>query len=415
MEDKTINRPYYDDLVEKSIGKGLIVVLTGQRRVGKSYILKAIKNKKESADGNNVIYIDKENREFDAISTYKALNEYIAARFDSNRHNYILIDEVQDIAGFEKSIRSWRKEAHTDVIITGSNAHILSGDLSTLIGGRYRQLYILPLSYKEFMQFHDLEDNDETLALYINLGGLPGLRRFGLEDINGVRQYQNDVYNTALFKDVVMRNEIRNTVFLENLSRFIADNIGKPISVNSISKYMKVQGEKVTPSAIGNYLKYLSEAYIMHYVPRFDIHGKLLLTTNGKFYFEDHGIRNALVGGTRQGDIEKLIENIVYQELIRLGYEVNVGQLQAGEVDFVCTHHDRDDRIYIQTSYLIASDDTYQREFGTLRRINDNYPKYVISMSPLISRNDDAGITHLHLRRFLTEGLLLYSHKPSAK
>lgn len=405
MEDKIIYRALYDDLVEKSLGKGLIVVLTGQRRVGKSYILRSIKEQKERIDGNNVIYIDKENRAFDSIATYKELNEYIAARYDSTRHNYILIDEVQNIYGFEKSVRSWRSEARTDVIITGSNAHILSGDLTTLIGGRYRQLYILPLSYKEFMQFHHLDDSDETLTRYIDLGGLPGLRRFGLEDVNGIRQYQNDVYHTALLKDVVMRNEIRNTVFLENLSRFIADNIGKPISVNSISKYMKAQGEKVTPTAVGNYLKYLSEAYIMHLVPRFDIHGKQLLMTNGKFYFEDHGIRNALVDGTRQGDIEKLIENIIYQELIRLGYQVNVGQLQAGEIDFVCTRPGRDERIYIQTSYLIANDETYQREFGALRRINDNYPKYVISASPLVSRNDDSGITHLHLRRFLNEGL----------
>ena len=155
MEEKNINRKYYDDLVEKNLGKGLIMVLTGQRRVGKSYLLKSIKNTKERIEGNNVIYIDKEEREFDVLSTYRELNDYIAARYDATRHNYILIDEVQDIDGFEKSVRNWRKEAHTDVIITGSNAHILSGDLTTLIGGRYRQLYILPLSYKEFMQFHD--------------------------------------------------------------------------------------------------------------------------------------------------------------------------------------------------------------------------------------------------------------------
>ncbi len=404
MEEKIIQRELYSELVENSLGKGQIVVLTGQRRVGKSYLLKSIKIDKESDTRNNVIYIDKEKREFDFISTYRELNDYIARQHNPSKHNFILIDEVQDIESFEKSVRSWRTEPHTDVIITGSNAHILSGDLTTLIGGRYRRIYILPLSYLDFLQFHNLTDGDDALATYLNFGGLPGLIRFGLND-SGVRQYQLDVYNTALLKDVIMRNDIRNAVFLENLSKFIADNIGKPISANSISKYMKSQGEKVTPTAVGNYLKYLSDAYVMHYVNRFDIHGKLLLETNGKFYFEDHGIRNALVGGSRQGDIEKLIENVIYLHLLRLGYTVNVGHLMAGEVDFVCTHPENDNRIYIQASYLIASEETYKREFGTLHRINDNYPKYVISMTPLVTKNDDNGITHLSLRHFLTKGL----------
>ena len=223
-------------------------------------------------------------------------------------------------------------------------------------------------------------------------------------DADDAREYQMDIYHTVLLKDVIMRNEIRNAAFLENLVRFLADNTGKLISANSVSKFMKSQGENVTPTAINNYIGYLTEAYMIQKVNRFNIHGKRLFESNKKHYFEDHGIRNALVGGSREGDIEKVIENIIYQQLIYLGYEVTVGQLQAGEIDFVCTAKGGQ-RSYVQASYLIADEVTREREFGNLRAIKDNYPKYVISMTPLVTRSDDSGITHLHLRRFLIEGL----------
>ena len=213
-----------------------------------------------------------------------------------------------------------------------------------------------------------------------------------------------DVYNTVLLKDVIMRNQIRNAPFLESLVRFLADNAGKLISANSIAKYMKSQGESVTSTAIINYTKFLCESYMLHKVNRYDIHGKRIFESNDKFYFEDNGMRNALAGGNRQRDIEKVIENIIYNHLIRLGYQVMVGQLQAGEIDFVCTKP-KGERIYVQASYIIGDDATYDREFGNLHAIKDNYPKYVISMSPLISKADDNGVTHLHLRRFLMEGL----------
>lgn len=404
--DKTsiIERPLYTELIERWLGKGLIVVLTGQRRVGKSYTLLFLKGKLESNPENNVIFIDKEKREFDSIETYKELDDFIANRYDATKQNYILIDEVQNIDGFEKALRSWRTEPNTDIIVTGSNAKMLSSELSTLIGGRYTEIYILPLGYNEFLTFHNLSDNEDSLRLYLNFGGLPGLTKFELTE-GDARQYQLDVYHTALLKDVIARNEIRNVPFLESLTKFIADNIGKPISPANIAKYMKSQGEKVTTGVISNYLKYLTEAYIMHYVPRYDIHGKAILDSNGKYYFEDVGIRNALVGGSRQQDIEKIIENVIYQELRRQGHNVQIGHLRAGEVDFVTTRPNDNGPIYIQASYLIGSDETYQREFGTLARIKDNYPKYVISMSPLVNRLDDNGIAHLSLHRFLTKGL----------
>ncbi|MED9897660.1 MAG: ATP-binding protein [Prevotella sp.] len=399
----TIIRQAYIDKIEKYLGKETIIVLVGQRRVGKSYMMKTVRDQKASNPDNNIIYIDKEKREFDSIRNYQDLNQYIDEHFVASKHNYILIDEIQDITEFERSIRSFRTEPNTDIIITGSNAKMLSNELSTLIGGRYKEIYIQSLSYKEFLVFHQLPDNDDSLAKYIQYGGLPGLAKIGLEE-DDAREYQMDIFHTVLLKNVIMRNRIRNVPFLENLVRFLADNTGKLISANSIAKYMKSQGESITSTVIINYISFLCEAYILHKVNRFDIHGKRIFETNDKFYFEDNGIRNALAGGTREGDIEKVIENIIYQHLIRLGYQVYVGQLQAGEIDFVCTKPDGQ-RIYVQASYIIADMATREREFGNLRAINDNYPKYVISMTPLLTRNDDNGITHLHLRKFLKEGL----------
>ena len=399
----TIRRQLYIDKIEKYLGKETIIVLVGQRRVGKSCILKMIRDDKKSDSGNNVIYIDKEKWQYDAIQTYKDLNEYIERYWVNDKHNYILIDEVQDIEEFERSVRSFRTEPNTDIIITGSNARMLSNELSTLIGGRYKEIYIQSLSYNEFLEFHNLSDNDESLSLYIQYGGMPGLAKIGLEE-DDAREYQIDIYHTVLLKDVIMRNQIRNVPFLENLVRFLADNIGKLISANSIAKYMKSQGESITSSVVINYISFLCEAYILHKVNRYDIHGKRVFENNDKFYFEDNGVRNAIAGGTREGDIEKVIENIIYQHLVRLGFQVYVGQLQAGEIDFVCTKPEGQ-RVYVQASYIIAEQATREREFGNLRSIKDNYPKYVISMTPLLTKNDDDGITHIHLRKFLREGL----------
>lgn len=399
----TIRRQSYIDKIEKYLGKETIIVLVGQRRVGKSCILKMIRDEKMADSDNNVIYIDKEKWQYDAIQTYRDLNEYIEKHWANDKYNYILIDEVQDIEEFERSVRSFRTEPNTDIIITGSNASMLSNELSTLIGGRYKEIYIQSLSYNEFLEFHNLSDNDESLSLYIQYGGMPGLAKIGLEE-DDAREYQIDIYHTVLLKDVIMRSQIRNVPFLENLVRFLADNIGKLISANSIAKYMKSQGESITSSVVINYISFLCEAYILHKVNRYDIHGKRVFENNDKFYFEDNGVRNAIAGGTREGDIEKVIENIIYEHLIRLGYQVYVGQLQAGEIDFVCTKPEGQ-RIYVQASFIIAEQATREREFGNLRSIKDNYPKYVISMTPLLTKNDDDGITHIHLRKFLREGL----------
>ena len=398
-----ILRQSYLEKIERYLGKDTIIILTGQRRIGKSYILRLFRDKKNKDERANIIFIDKEKHEFDEIKTYKDLNAYIDARRDKEKTNFILVDEIQDIEEFEKSVRSYYEEPDIELIITGSNSKMLSSDLSSLIGGRYKEIYIQALSYEEFMQFHQLTDSDDTLAKYIQFGGLPGLMKIGLDE-QDAREYQTDVYHTVLLKDVIMRNKIRNVPFLENLVRFLADNAGKIISANSIAKYMKSQGDSVTSTVIINYTKFLCDAYLLHKVNRYDIHGKKLFESNDKYYFEDNGLRNTLAGGSREGDIEKVIENIIYNHLIRLGYEVTVGQLQAGEIDFVCKKP-KGQRIYVQASYIIADEATREREFGNLRAIKDNYPKYVISMTPLVGRQDSDGIVHLHLRRFLTEGL----------
>ena len=400
---KAIVRQSYLDKIEKYLGKNTIIILAGQRRVGKSFILRLFQEKVQGEASSNVIFIDKEKHEFDAIRTYQDLNAYIDERRDKAKMNYILVDEIQEIDAFEKSIRSYYEESDIEIIITGSNSSMLSSDLSNKIGGRYKEIYVQSLSYTEFMEFHRLPDNDDTLAKYIQFGGLPGLIKMGLDE-QDAREYQIDVYHTVLLKDVILRNQIRNVPFLENLIRFLADNAGKLVSANSIAKYMKSQGESITSTIVINYIKFLCEAYIIHKVNRYDIHGKRLFENNDKIYFEDNGIRNALAGGSREGDIEKVIENIVYNHLIRLGYTVTVGQLQVGEIDFVCTKP-AGQKVYVQASYIIADDVTREREFGNLRAIKDNYPKYVISMTPLVTRTDDKGITHLSLRRFLTEGL----------
>ena len=398
-----ITRKLYADKVDAWIGKGQIIVLVGQRRVGKSYILKDFLERHKSDPHANFIYINKERKKFDTIKNHEQLNVYIDEHWVEGMHNYILIDEVQEIEAWEKSVRSYRVEEDTDIIITGSNSKMLSSELSTLIGGRYQEVYVQSLSYEEFILFHGLEEGEDALWKYINYGGLPGLMQVGLADEDLVWDYIKGVYHTVMLKDIVERNSVRNIAFLNTLLRYFADTIGKLSSLNNISRFMKSQGLDVAVKSIASYLGYFKDAYLLSTVERYDVHGKKLLESNEKLYFGDIGLRNLIAGGERQGDIEKVLENVVYQQLCRMGYTVNVGQLRAGEVDFVCTRSN--ERVYVQVAYLIASPETEEREFGVLDNIRDNYPKYVISMTPLVRRSDRRGITHLGLREFLINGL----------
>ena len=397
-----LSRPEYIQEIRKYYGKQTIIVLTGQRRVGKSYVLLDLKRELSSAPENNVIFIDKEKKAWKDIKTDSDLNDYIDVRINPAKTNYILIDEVQEIKDFENSLRDYRTEDKVEIVVTGSNAETLSSDLSSKLGGRHHEIYVQSLCYMDFLRFHSLTDSDESLQKFIETGGLPGLRQHDLDDFDDVRTYCEDVLNTALVKDIILKHKIRNASFLYNLVKFLADNTGKLISATSISKYMRGRQESVSTDLALRYIKYLCDAYIIHKVERFEIRGKRLLESNDKYYFEDVGIRNTQTMVGRDTDIEKVIENIIFQQLVYYGYKVNVGQMQASEIDFVCTKGAS--RIYIQASYLISSEETREREFGTLKKIKDNYPKYVISMTPLVTRTDDDGIIHLSLREFLVRG-----------
>jgi len=386
-------------MIDSWLGKGLVIVITGQRRIGKSFLLKDFVNRHQQETDANIIYIDKEKHAYGFINNHEDLSRYLEEKWVAGKHNYILVDEIQDIDSWERTIRSFRTEANTDIVITGSNSKMLSSELSTLLGGRYIEIYAQGLSYNEFLLFHNLPDSDDTLAKYLNYGGLPGLRQVGLDDEEQVSAYMSSIFNTVILKDIVERHSIRNIAFLHRLIEYVADTSGKPQSATNISRYMKAQGQDVSVNMVLDYLSYLCEAYLVEGLKRYDIHGKRLLENQQKYYFSDVGLRNHIVGGRRDNDIEKIIESVVFQHLVRMGYRVTVGALRVGEIDFVCQK--TNEIKYVQVAYLVADEETRKREFGRLQEINDQYPKYVISATPLITRSDHDGITHLGLRQFL--------------
>ena len=400
---EVLTRQHYADIVDSWIGKGNIIALVGSRRVGKSYILKDFIQRHSRDENSNIIYVDKEKKNFKSIKNKDDLDTWIEERFVPGKHNYILIDEVQEIESFEDSVCSWYSEDDTDVLITGSNSDLLSGELATRLSGRHVEIRVHPLTYMEFLQFHNLPDSDESLMTYLNYGGLPGLRTVGLDNEEQVWAYLASVFNTIMLKDIIERYDIRNIPFLNNLIAFYADTTGKLTSANSISKYMKSQNENVSSNLILLYRSFYSEAFLIDVVSRYDIHGKKIFESNEKIYWDDIGLRNLKASGGMDSYIEKVIENAVYKQLSFLGYDIKVGVLNAGEVDFVCTKSGQ--TIYVQASYIIAEDTTREREFGPLEKIRDNYPKYVISATPYLTQRNENGIIHLSLRKFLTEGL----------
>lgn len=396
-----IPRPQYVEKIAGLINRGMMLILVGQRRVGKSKVLELFRDwLRSNRPDANVVYINKELQDFRDILTAEQLYDYVADRLPKDAENYLLIDEVQDIENFENALRSLHAEDRCQVIATGSNAFVFSSELGTRLSGRYIEIKVYNLSYEEFLRFHELEDSDDALMRYLRIGGLPGLRAFRTDSLTQVSDYLEGVYNTVLIKDIVRREKVRNVTQLENVTRFVADNVGKPISNSNIAKYMTSKGEKISDETVSNYLRYLKNAFLTIPVKRFDIRGKMLLESNSKQYFSDHGIRNYLCGFNIRGSIEKVMENVVWNHLRRQGFEVTVGILRAGEVDFVATRGGR--RIYIQVTYLLASEETVRREFGNLTAINDNYPKYVVSMDPVSGGfSEYPGIEHVRLREFL--------------
>lgn len=399
MKQEILDRIGYSDRIERMFGRGMIVALTGQRRVGKSCVMRRIRDHIAQETGNHVIYIDKEKTAFDAIGTYRDLETYVLDHIEKGKENYLFIDEVQEIAEFEKAILSIQSDDICQIMITGSNAKMLSGELATRLRGRYVSYRIRGLCYEEFLTFHGLQDDDASLGLYLQNGGLPQLRNLGLDDQELVEDYFDNVYNTIVLRDVIERENIRNIPLLRVLLKFISDNIGKQFSAQSIVKFLKSQNTETSAKVILSYLEYLCNAYIIDRVNRFDIHGKKLFELGDKFYFEDLGIRNHIIGGNRRFDMEKVMENAVYCHLCRMGYKVYVGQLQKGEIDFVAEK--ADSVAYFQVTYLLASEETIEREFGNLKLIKDSHHKYVVSIDRMYGQTNIDGIRHIHLRTFL--------------
>lgn len=402
---EVINRPIYLNHIVSLLDKGAMIILIGQRRVGKSFMLKQIQNWiQTNISSANTLYISKELHAFSHITNAEELYQYVDTRLSTEHKNYLLIDEVQDITHYENALRSLQAEDRCQIIATGSNAYVFSSELSTRLAGRYIEIPIHSLTYREFLQFHKREDSDRSLQEYMKVGGLPGLRHYDISDESQVRDYLQGVYNTVMLRDVIARESIRNVPFIENLASFIADNIGKLVSTRNIANTMTSLGSKTSDMATASYLRFLCNAYIISAIKRYDIHGKKLFEQNYKYYFTDHGLRNLLCGFNLRASIEKVIENIIHLHLVAQGFKVTVGILRNTEIDFVATRGNQ--IIYIQATYLLASDDTIKREFGNLQEIKDNYPKYVISMDPISGNlSEYPGIHHIHLREFLKTDL----------
>ena len=395
-----INRQYYTELITPFINKNIIKVLTGQRRVGKSCILQQLRQQiLESVPNANIIFINKEYDEFSAIRTSEDLSAYIMPRLHPDGTNYLFIDEVQDIHGFEHTLRSLQAQDACDIFITGSNATMLSSELSTYLAGRYIEFHIHSLTYQEYLTFYRANASTQTLRNYLTFGGLPYLSHLPQQqDI--VFEYLGNVFSTILLKDIVKREGIRNVDFLESLILYTADNVGNLFSANNISRYLKSQRVNISPLQVINYLRSLQQAYLIHKVRRIDVTGLKTFEIGDKYYFEDLGLRNCHLGFNLQRDIHKLIENAVYLHLLHCRFEVFTGQQSGGrEVDFVARRGDL--IIYIQATYLLSDDTTRQREFGNLLAIRNNYPKYVVSLDEWTSGSITDGIQHLHLATFL--------------
>ncbi len=399
---QVITRQIYLNHITSLLDRGTMIILIGQRRVGKSYMLRQVQDWiQKNIPNSKVLYISKELYEFCHITNADELYKYVDANLEPGSRNYLLIDEVQDITDYENALRSLQAEEKCQIVATGSNAYIFSTELSTRLAGRYVEIPIHSLTYREFLQFHNLTDSDDSLQEYLRVGGLPGLCHYDILEESQVRDYLQGVYNTVMLRDVIAREGIRNVPFIENLASFLADNIGKLISVRNIANTMTSLGSKTSDMQTSSYLRYMCNAYIISAIQRYDIHGKKLFEQNYKYYFTDHGLRNLLCGFNLRGSIEKIIENVVYLHLVSQGFKVTVGILRNAEIDFVASRGSR--TIYIQTTYLLSSEDTVRREFGNLQDIKDNFPKYVVSMDPVSGDFPEyPGIHHVHLRKFLT-------------
>ena len=398
------NRDLYLNQLIQFKDKKLIKVITGLRRSGKSTLLSLFENHliTSGVDKNHIIRMNFESFEFDEITNYKELHEYINKRIlDPNKRHYILLDEVQQVSSWERVINSFFVDANVDIFITGSNAYLLSSELSTLLSGRYVEIKMQPLSFKEYLEFLDSDKEmnlPEKFNQYLEYGGLPTIVEL-LDNPDTIGPFLEGIYNTVLMKDVIERNGVRDAALLESILKFIAANIGSIVSTKKISDYLTSSGRKTTSDTIDNYLKMLENAFIIYKANRYDLKGKMFLKTLEKYYIVDIGIRNKLIG-LRNTDYGHVLENIVYLELLRRGYEVSIGKIGSLEVDFVASKPN--EKIYYQVSATIMDEKTRERELRPLESISDNYPKYILTMDQTVF-NDYSGIRVKNIIDFLLE------------
>lgn len=391
-------RENYINKIKSYIDKPLIKIITGMRRSGKSYFLNSLMEELRLREEHNLIYINKESLEFEFIGSYQELYSYVKEHIQEGRKNYLFIDEVQEIIEWEKAVTSFYADQLADIYITGSNAHLLSSELATLLSGRYVEFPIYSLGFNEFIQFHharELNRND-FFKLFIRYGGFPALYHLDLED-EIVYQYINSLFNTILLKDIVKKNNIRNIGLLENIIRFVFDNIGNIFSAKKVSDYLNSQKIRINMETVQNYLSYLASTFSIYKVNRYDIKRKRLLEIHEKYYVGDIGLRQALLG-FKEADISGILENIVFLELKQRGYKVYIGKLDDNEIDFIAEK--QNEKKYIQVAYLLSSPETIEREFSVLKKIPDNYPKIVVSMDTLFG-SDFEGIKRVNIIDFL--------------
>ncbi len=398
-----INRELYMNKLFAYKDTEFIKVITGIRRCGKSSLLKLFMQKLlEQNSKENVIYMNFESFEFDDVLDYRDMYNKIKEKINKKEKNYILLDEVQRVKEWEKCVNALTVDFNSDIYITGSNAYLLSSELSTYLSGRYIEIKMLPLSFKEFLDFTDFEFNvsiEDKFNYYIRFGGMPGI--ISLNNDNDL--YENaikGVYNTVFMKDVIEKNKLVDASILEKILKFLMSNIGSLISSKKIADYLTSQGTKITHNTVINYLTMLENAYIIYKAPRYDIKGKQLLKTLEKYYIVDAGIRNIILG-FRNADFGHVIENIVFFELVRRGYDVTVGKTDSMEIDFIATNST--EKKYYQVTYSMLDDATKFRELGSLKKINDNYEKTILTMDKIYSNTSEDGIKITYLIDFLLE------------
>ena len=399
-----IKRDLYLNKIKPFIDKEIIKVLTGIRRSGKSVMLKLLMNEilSQEVSKEQIIYLNFEDLKNRSLCSFDILHNYILKNSEKNKKTYLFLDEIQEVTSWEKCINSLRvqEDYQFDIYITGSNAKLLSGELATYLAGRYVEFIIYPFSFKEFLEaISQIKPLSKAQAFneYIKFGGMPFLHNLNFQ-LEPSLQYLKDVYSSIILKDITQRNNIRDIDLLEKIITYVIMNIGNTFSATSISKFFKSENRKTSPETILNYIKVCEEAFLIYKVQRNDLIGKKILSVNEKYYIADHGIREAIFENN-QRDINQILENIIYIEMLRRGYEVKIGKINDLEVDFICTKYD--EKIYIQVTYLLASPETIEREFSVLELIKDNFPKYVVSMDQFdMSRN---GIKHYNIIDFLLE------------